>query len=50
VNTNRSNQVLDPFLGSGTTARAAQSLGRRWVGYEVNQKYAALIEEKLGRK
>ena len=41
--------VLDPFLGSGTTAKAAQSLGRRWVGYEVNQKYAELIEAKLGR-
>lgn len=42
--------VLDPFLGSGTTAKAAESLGRRWVGYEVNEKYAALIEEKLGKK
>jgi len=41
--------VLDPFLGSGTTAKAAQSLGRRWVGYEVNEKYEALIEEKLRR-
>jgi site-specific DNA-methyltransferase (cytosine-N4-specific) len=39
--------VLDPFLGSGTTAKAAESLGRRWVGYEVNEKYAELIEEKV---
>ncbi len=35
--------VLDPFMGSGTTAEAAESLGRRWVGYELNPEYLALI-------
>lgn len=38
--------VLDPFLGSGTTAEAAQALGRRWVGYELNAEYHALIAER----
>ncbi len=32
--------VLDPFLGSGTTARAALSLGRNAVGYEINPVFA----------
>ena len=38
--------VLDPFMGSGTTAQAAEALGRRWVGYEVNPAYHALIAER----
>jgi DNA modification methylase len=35
--------VLDPFMGSGTTAEVAESLGRRWTGYELNPAYHALI-------
>lgn len=31
--------VLDPFLGSGTTAIAAQKLGRRYIGFEINSEY-----------
>lgn len=40
--------VLDPFLGSGTTAVVAKSLGRNYIGCELNAKYKALIEENLG--
>jgi modification methylase len=40
--------VLDPFLGSGTTVKAALALGRRAVGYEINQDYLGLIRESLG--
>lgn len=32
--------VLDPFIGSGTTAVVAESLGRRWEGIELNAKFA----------
>jgi DNA modification methylase len=39
--------VLDPFLGSGTTIKAALDLGRRAIGYEVNENYADTIREKL---
>jgi len=38
--------VLDPFMGSGTVAEVAESLGRRWVGYELNEEYHALIAER----
>lgn len=40
--------VLDPFLGSGTTALAARNLGRNSVGYEVNPDFLHVIREKLG--
>jgi site-specific DNA-methyltransferase (adenine-specific) len=39
--------VLDPFLGSGTTAAAAQSLGRRYIGIELNRDYVALARQRL---
>lgn len=34
--------VFDPFMGSGTVAEVAQSLGRRFIGCELNPQYAAL--------
>lgn len=39
--------VLDPFLGSGTTAAVAQQLGRAWVGIESNPAYVAMAAERL---
>ncbi len=39
--------VLDPFLGSGTTAQVALQLGRRAVGYELNPDFRSLIEARL---
>jgi DNA modification methylase len=39
-------EVLDPFLGSGTTALAAQKHGRRWYGIDVQPKYEPLIRER----
>ena len=40
--------VLDPFLGSGTTMRAARRLGRKCVGYEVEARYRRMIVQKTG--
>ena len=39
--------VLDPFLGTGTTAIAAKSLGRRFIGIDMDSSYAKLAEGKL---
>ena len=39
--------VLDPFLGSGTTAEVAEALGRRWVGIESNAEYARMAKNRL---
>lgn len=39
--------VLDPFLGSGTTARVAQSLGRNWLGIELNEAYGKLQDGRI---
>lgn len=39
--------VLDPFLGSGTSAVAAKRCGRDFVGFELNREYCALIEQRL---
>lgn len=39
--------VLDPFLGSGTTAKVALELGRKAIGYELNKEYEPLITKKL---
>lgn len=42
--------VLDPFLGSGTTVKAALNLNRNAIGYEINEKFLEIIKEKLGLK
>jgi len=42
--------VLDPFLGSGTTMKAAKDLERNSIGIELNLKYLKIIEEKVGIK
>ena len=38
--------VLDPFMGSGTTAQVAQNLGRQYLGCELNPEYAPLQAER----
>ena len=41
--------VLDPFMGSGTTAYVAQRLGRKWVGVELNPEYAQIIKNRVAQ-
>ena len=42
--------ILDPFLGSGTTARAAKDLGRKWIGIEISKKYCDIAVKRLGQE
>ncbi len=42
-----SDLVLDPFLGSGTTAVAAKQLGRNYLGIEMNPEYVKIAEKRL---
>ena len=42
--------VLDPFLGSGTTVKAALNLSRNAIGYEINEKFLDVIKDKLNLK
>ena len=39
--------VLDPFVGSGTTAVAAVELGRRCLGYDISEKYIDRAEQRI---
>lgn len=39
--------VLDPFMGSGSTAIAALKAGRKYIGYEVEVEYLRLAEERI---
>ena len=39
--------VLDPFMGSGTTAVAAQRCGRRFVGYDTESSYVEIAEQRI---
>lgn len=42
--------ILDPFMGSGTTAIVAEALGRDWVGCELSQEYADLAIARIANR
>jgi DNA modification methylase len=45
--TNEGDLVYDCFMGSGTTAKVAQLLGRRWLGSEISAEYVRIANERL---
>ena len=47
---NEGDTVLDPFSGSGTTAKMARLMGRRAIGIEVNQEYCDIAVERLRQR
>ena len=49
MSTDPGDVVLDPFLGTGTTAIAAKTLGRRYIGIELDDAYVRIALQKLTR-
>lgn len=39
--------MLDPFIGSGTTAVAAKMLGRHYIGFEINPEYYEIACKRI---
>ena len=44
---NEGDIVLDPFMGSGTTAKMALTLNRHYIGFEISAEYCQIIEKRL---
>ena len=47
ITTDENDIVLDPFVGTGTTAIAAKRLGRKFIGIDIDPEYVAISREKL---
>lgn len=47
ASTNKDDIVLDPFVGSGTTAVACKRLDRHYIGFEINPEYCEIAKKRL---
>jgi DNA modification methylase len=47
ISSNEGDLVLDPFMGSGTTAVACKMLKRNFIGFEINPLYCEIANQRL---
>lgn len=47
MSTDEGDIVLDPFIGTGTTAIAAKRLGRQYIGFDIDEQYVKITQQKL---
>ena len=47
LTTQENDIVLDPFMGSGTTAVVSENLNRKWIGFEVDKTYYNITQDRI---